>query len=88
MLFGLGYGLFDANNMPILCQFVGSRSRGTAYGIMNMSGLFIGALATNLLGSLAEKGLMGTGFACMAGVLLLSLLAQLLLLKPKTLNMP
>lgn len=88
VLFGLGYGLFDANNMPILCQFVGSRSRGTAYGIMNMSGLFIGALATNLLGSLAEKGLMGTGFACMAGVLLLSLLAQLLLLKPKTLNMP
>ena len=53
-----------------------------------MSGLFIGALATNLLGSLAEKGLMGTGFACMAGVLLLSLPAQVLLLKPKTLNMP
>ena len=88
VLFGLGYGLFDANNMPILCQFVGSRSRGTAYGIMNMSGLFIGALATNVLGSLAEKGLMGTGFACMAGALLLSLMAQLFLLKPKTLNMP
>ena len=88
VLFGLGYGLFDANNMPILCQFVGSRSRGTAYGIMNMSGLFIGALATNVLGSLAEKGLMGTGFACMAGALFLSLMAQLFLLKPKTLNMP
>lgn len=87
VLFGVGYGLFDANNMPILCQFVGARSRGTAYGIMNMSGLFIGAMATNVLGSLAQSGRMGLGFACMAGALLLALMAQLLILKPKTLNM-
>lgn len=87
MLFGLGYGLFDANNMPILCQFVPNRSRGTAYGMMNMSGLFIGALATNVLGSLAEKGMMGLGFACMAGALCLALILQLSVLKPKTLNM-
>lgn len=87
VLFGLGYGLFDANNMPILCQFVSDRSRGTAYGMMNMSGLFIGALATNVLGSLAEKGMMGLGFACMAGALCLALLLQLAVLKPKTLNM-
>ncbi len=87
VLFGLGYGLFDANNMPILCQFVSDRSRGTAYGMMNMSGLFIGALATNFLGSLAEKGMMGLGFACMAGALCLALILQLAVLKPKTLNM-
>ncbi len=87
VLFGLGYGLFDANNMPILCQFVPDRSRGTAYGMMNMSGLFIGALATNVLGSLAEKGMMGLGFACMAGALCLALVLQLAVLKPKTLNM-
>lgn len=87
VLFGLGYGLFDANNMPILCQFVSDRSRGTAYGMMNMSGLFIGALATNVLGSLAEKGMMGLGFACMAGALCLALILQLAVLKPKTLNM-
>lgn len=87
LLFGFGYGLFDANNMPILCQFVGSRSRATAYGILNMSGLFIGALATNLLGTLADQGLMGMGFAFMAGALLLALVAQLVVLKPTTLNM-
>lgn len=87
MLFGLGYGLFDANNMPILCQFVPDRSRATAYGMMNMTGLFIGALATNLLGTLAENNNMGLGFACMAGVLCLALLLQLTVLKPKTLNM-
>lgn len=86
ILFGLGYGLFDANNMPILCQFVSDRSRATAYGMMNMSGLFIGALATNVLGSLAEKDMMGLGFACMAGALCLALILQLAVLKPKTLN--
>lgn len=87
ILFGFGYGLFDANNMPILCQFVSDRSRGTAYGIMNMSGLFIGALATNVLGTLADQGLMGLGFVFMAGALVLALVAQLVVLKPKTLNM-
>jgi sugar phosphate permease len=30
--FGFGYGMFDANNMPILCQFVSSKYRATAYG--------------------------------------------------------
>ena len=25
LLFGIGYGIFDANNMPILCQFVSSK---------------------------------------------------------------
>ncbi len=87
VLFGFGYGLFDANNMPILCQFVPSRSRATAYGLMNMSGLFIGAMATNLLGSLAEHGQMGMGFACMAGALALAVVLQLSVLKPRTLNM-
>ena len=86
LLCGFGYGLFDANNMPILCQFVGSRSRATAYGIMNMSGLFIGALATNVLGTLADQGLMGMGFTFMAGALVLALVAQLVVLKPTTLN--
>lgn len=38
LLFGIGFGIFDANNMPILCQFVSAKHRGTAYGIMNMTG--------------------------------------------------
>jgi ACS family D-galactonate transporter-like MFS transporter len=36
--FGFGYGMFDANNMPILCQFISSKHRATAYGLMNMTG--------------------------------------------------
>ena len=87
LCFGLGYGLFDANNMPILCQFVPSRRRGTAYGMMNMAGLFIGALATNYLGELAAEGQMGLGFALMAAALLIAVAAQLIVLRPRTLNM-
>ena len=86
LLFGLGYGLFDANNMPILCQFVSARNRGTAYGLMNMCGLFIGAFATDFLGSLAADGKMGLGFAMMAGALLLAVILQLVVLRPTTLN--
>ncbi|MDE6534400.1 MAG: MFS transporter [Muribaculaceae bacterium] len=87
VIFGFGYGLFDSNTMPILCQFVNDRRRATAYGIMNMSGLFIGAMATNVLGSLAKSGQMGLGFVIMAGALVLAVLLQLTVLKPKTLNM-
>ena len=36
LLFGVGYGIFDANNMPILCQFISAKYRATAYGVMNM----------------------------------------------------
>jgi hypothetical protein len=54
--------------------------------MMNMSGLFIGAAATNVLGSLAQQGKMGIGFVFMAGALVLALAAQLLILRPKTLN--
>ena len=86
VLFGLGYGLFDANNMPILCQFVSNKNRGTAYGLMNMSGLFIGAFATDFLGSLAAEGKMGLGFALMAAALVLAVVLQLTVLRPTTLN--
>ena len=44
--FGIGYGMFDTNNMPILCQFVPAKNRATAYGIMNMTGVFAGAAIT------------------------------------------
>lgn len=35
--------------MPILCQFVSAKYRGTAYGIMNMTGVFAGATVTQLI---------------------------------------
>ena len=80
--FGLGYGIFDANNMPILCQFVASRYRGTAYGIMNMTGVFAGAVITGILGKSSDAGNLGKDFAMLAAIVLLALAAQLYFLRP------
>lgn len=85
--FGVGYGMFDTNNMPILCQFVSSRHRATAYGIMNMTGVFFGALITQVLGRWADKGNLGLGFTLMAAALGIALLLQLTVLRPTTDNL-
>lgn len=42
ILFGIGWGLFDCNNMPILCQIVRPELRATAYGFMNMVSISCG----------------------------------------------
>ena len=83
LCFGIGYGFFDTNNMPILCQFIPSRQRATAYGFINMSGVLGGAAITTALGSLS----LGEGFALLGGVTVLSLLIQFIALRPKTVNM-
>lgn len=84
--FGVGYGMFDTNNMPILCQFVSSKHRATAYGIMNMTGVFAGAIITKVLGQWADKGNLGLGFALMSIVITLALSLQIFVLKPTTDN--
>ena len=83
LFFGIGYGMFDANNMPILCQFVSSRQRAMAYGLMNSVGVIMGAITTQLLGSLAESVGLGMCFALMGGILLIALALQLTVLRPK-----
>lgn len=80
--FGVGYGMFDANNMPILCQFVSSKHRGTAYGIMNMTGVFAGAFITDLLGKSTDAGNLGKDFAMLAGIVVVALLIQVSFLRP------
>ncbi len=84
VLFGIGFGMFDANNMPILCQFVPSQNRATAYGIMNMAGVFAGAVITTFLGKSTDAGNLGRDFALMTVVVLIVLIIQLSFLKPKT----
>lgn len=81
--FGFGFGMFDANNMPILCQFVSSRYRATAYGIMNMTGVFAGAFITDLLGKSTDAGNLGRSFAMLAGIVLVALIIQISFLRPK-----
>ncbi len=83
LFFGIGYGMFDANNMPILCQFVSSRQRAMAYGFMNSLGVIMGAITTQVLGSLASTVGLGMCFAIMGGILVIALALQLIVLRPK-----
>ena len=84
VLFGIGFGMFDANNMPILCQFVSVRQRATAYGVMNMVGVFAGAMITSVLGSWSDDGNLGVGFALLAAVVAVAVVIQLYSLRPQT----
>lgn len=83
LLFGLGFGMFDANNMPILCQIAPARFRGTGYGLLNLLGISSGAYLTPWLGKLKDQGVpLAVGFAyCAAPALIAALL--MFLLRPR-----
>lgn len=87
VLFGIGYGMFDANNMPILCQFVSPRHRAAGYGLMNMTGVFAGALITSLLGRSTDSGHLGRDMAALAIPVLIALILQLIILRPRVADM-
>lgn len=84
--FGIGFGMFDANNMPIVCQFIAPAHRATAYGIMNMVGVFAGSLVTNWLGKSVDKGSLGKDFAALALVVALAAVLQYFTLRPKSIE--
>jgi predicted MFS family arabinose efflux permease len=86
LCFGLGFGMFDANNMPILCQFVPPRYRATGYGLMNMAGVAAGAFITNFLGKSIDAGHLGRDFALLSTVVVVAAVLQLTILKPQTAN--
>jgi MFS family permease len=45
VLFGIGWGFFDGNNMPILSQITRPELRATGYGIMNFVSMSCGGVA-------------------------------------------
>jgi MFS family permease len=55
MLFGLGWGFFDSNNMPILCQIARPDLRATGYGIMNLVSISCGGFADWGFGILRDR---------------------------------
>ena len=55
VLFGAGWGFFDCNNMPILCQIVRPHLRATGYGIMNLVSISCGGLADWGFGHLRDR---------------------------------
>jgi len=54
VLFGVGWGFFDCNNMPILCQIVRPRLRATGYGIMNLVSISAGGIADYAFGLMRD----------------------------------
>ncbi len=72
--------------MPILCQIISAKYRATAYGIMNMTGVFAGAVITKVLGQWADNGNLGLGFTLMSGVVAIALCLQIFVLKPTSDN--
>jgi ACS family D-galactonate transporter-like MFS transporter len=85
VLYGIGFGLFDANNMPVLCQFVPPRLRAAGYGFMNLVGVSAGALSTQVIGGLDKSGKLAQGIGWLAVPVGVAVLL-VLLLTPVSLN--
>lgn len=55
ILFGIGWGFFDCNNMPILSQIARPELRATGYGIMNLVSISCGGFADWGFGVLRDR---------------------------------
>jgi MFS transporter, Spinster family, sphingosine-1-phosphate transporter len=86
ILYGIGWGFFDCNNMPILCQLVRPELRATGYGIMNLVSISCGGFADWGFGALRDaKVPLPYIFGGFAGVALLSVII-VLMIRPKSAN--
>jgi len=81
-IFGLGWGFFDCNNMPILCQIARPEWRATGYGIMNLVSISCGGFGDWAFGWLRDHGVaLNLIFGAFGGIALLSG-ALVLLIRP------
>ena len=85
ILFGLGWGFFDCNNMPILCQITRPELRATGYGLMNLVSISAGGVADWGFGILRDRHVPIFGiFSVFASAAVLSVVL-VLLIKPRPL---
>ena len=83
IIFGLGWGFFDCNNMPILCQIARPEWRATGYGIMNLVSISCGGFGDWAFGALRDRHVpLNLIFGAFAGVALFSIFI-VLRIKPK-----
>lgn len=80
IVFGLGWGFFDCNNMPILCQIVRPDLRATGYGVMNLVSISCGGLADWGFGTLRDRQVpLNVIFGVFASAAILSVVLVLLI---------
>ena len=80
IIFGLGWGFFDCNNMPILCQIARPEWRATGYGIMNLVSISCGGFGDWAFGALRDRHVpLNLIFGVFAGVALLSIFIVLMI---------
>jgi MFS family permease len=78
VLFGLGWGIFDCNNMPILCQIAAPGARATGYGLMNLVSISCGGVADWGFGRMRDAQVpLNTIFTAFAAVAMLAVLLML-----------
>lgn len=89
ILFGLGWGFFDSNNMPILCQIARPELRATGYGIMNLVSISCGGFADWGFGILRDRQVPLFGiFSVFASAAVISIVLVLLIRPRDTENGP
>ena len=80
VVFGVGWGFFDCNNMPILSQIVRPNLRATGYGIMNFVSISSGGLADWGFGILRDRKVpLNLIFSVFASAAILSVVLVLLI---------
>lgn len=83
IVFGLGWGFFDCNNMPILSQLVRPQFRASGYGVMNFVSISAGGLADWGFGVMRDQDvplqIIFSGFATLAIISVL----LVLLIRPR-----
>ena len=86
--FGIGWGFFDCNNMPILCQIVRPELRATGYGIMNLVSISAGAFATWRVGVLRDAGKPPAVIFSICAVAAAVAVVLVLLIRPRDAKIP
>ncbi len=80
IIFGLGWGFFDCNNMPILTQIARPEWRATGFGIMNLVSISCGGFGDWGFGALRDRHVpLDLIFGAFAGVALLSVVIVLMI---------
>lgn len=84
VLFGIGWGFFDTNNMPILCQIVKPELRATGYGIMNFVSISCGGFADWGFGAMRDRDVpLNAIFGVFAAACVVSVIL-VLLIRPRS----